>query len=125
VSSTLRGLLAVAPLCLAAAAPASAQTPSPAVHDKGGGYTIMDTRPAGCSWRFKDPNVRERTINRYTYLHEMSNPPTCSPHGPILGTLSPNSTFRVYYADPYEPSWCYGYSVQIARLGYILCDAYN
>ncbi|MDQ3401784.1 MAG: hypothetical protein M3548_00090 [Actinomycetota bacterium] len=86
---------------------------------------MADTRPSGCSWRFKDPNPRERRINRNTYMHEMSNPPTCAPHGPILGTLSANSTFRVYYADPYSPSWCYGYSVQIARTGYILCEAYD
>ncbi|MDQ3578571.1 MAG: hypothetical protein M3443_13460 [Actinomycetota bacterium] len=38
---------------------------------------------------------------------------------------SANSTFRVYYADPYSPLWCYGYSVQIARTGYILCEAYD
>lgn len=130
--AVLRGVLAAVTLCAAAALPvtttaqaaptAPAAAASPGVDD---GMTIMDTRPPGCSYRFKDPNVRVRTINRYTYMHEMSNPPVCAPHGPILGTLSPGSTFRVYYADPYSPYWCYGYSVQIARLGYILCDAYN
>ncbi|MDQ3578570.1 MAG: hypothetical protein M3443_13455 [Actinomycetota bacterium] len=48
---------------------------------------MADTRPSGCSWRFKVPNPHERRINRNTYMHEMSNPPTCAPHGPILGTL--------------------------------------
>jgi len=87
--------------------------------------TQDDTRPPGCSHRFQDPNPRDRTINRDTYMHEMSNPPVCAPSGPILGTLSNNSTFRVYYADPLNPVWCYGYSVQIARTGYILCEAYS
>ncbi len=145
VRSALRSALvavAAAALCAAAAVPANAaqrdrpdaapaavgapvamSVPTPMAVD--GDMTVMDTRPPGCSWRFKDPNVRYRTINRYTYMHEMSNPPVCAPHGPILGTLSPGSTFRVYYSDPHATYWCYGYSVQIARLGYILCDAYD
>ena len=83
-------------------------------------------RPAGCSSHFGDPNVRERTINSSgADLHNMSNPPTCSPHGPYMGHLSPGSHFNVYYADPAEPNWCYGYSIQLARKGYILCSDYS
>ncbi|GLZ36409.1 hypothetical protein Acsp05_00340 [Actinokineospora sp. NBRC 105648] len=84
-----------------------------------------DTRPPGCASHFRTPDVRERTINRDTYLHEMSNPPVCSPHGPVLGTMRAGSHFRVYHADPYEPLWCYGYSVQLGRTGYVLCEAYD
>jgi hypothetical protein len=87
--------------------------------------TAADTRPPGCSSHFKDPDPRQRTVNRDTNMHEMSNPPVCAPHGPYLGALSKNSTFIVYYADPVEPLWCYGYSWQIARTGYILCEAYD
>lgn len=87
--------------------------------------TTMDTRPPGCSHHFKDPNPRERTIIRDTNMHEMSNPPVCAPHGPYIGALRAGSTFIVYYADPYAPLWCYGYSWQIARTGYILCEAYD
>jgi hypothetical protein len=90
-----------------------------------GDVTTMDTRPPGCSSHFKDPNPRQRTVNRDTNMHEMSNPPVCAPHGPYLGALSRGSTFIVYYADPYSPLWCYGYSWQIARTGYILCEAYD
>jgi len=86
---------------------------------------IQDTRPPGCSSHFKDPDPRQRTINRDTNLHEMSNPPVCAPHGPYLGALRKDSTFVVYYADPYEPLWCYGYSWQLAKTGYILCEAYD
>ncbi|MGQ0841862.1 hypothetical protein [Actinokineospora sp.] len=111
-AALLTGLAAIATVLSAAPAQAS-------------DFTTMDTRPGGCSWRFKDPNPRQRTINRDTYMHEMSNPPVCAPHGPILGTLSRGSTFIVYYADSRSPYWCYGYSWQIARTGYILCDAYN
>jgi len=135
VRSALRGVLAAAVLSVAVAVPANATpalspdaAPAPAVRSTqvvDDGMSVMDTRPPGCSYRFKDPNVRVRTINRDTYMHEMSNPPVCAPHGPILGTLSRGSTFRVYYSDPYATYWCYGYSVQIARLGYILCDAYD
>lgn len=84
-----------------------------------------DTRPSGCSHRFKDPNPRQRTVNRTTNMHEMSNPPVCAPHGPYIGALSQGSTFIVYHADPRSPLWCYGYSWQIARTGYILCEAYD
>jgi hypothetical protein len=84
-----------------------------------------DTRPPGCSSHFKDPNPRQRTVNRDTNMHEMSNPPVCAPHGPYLGALAQGSTFIVYYADPYAPLWCYGYSWQIAKTGYILCEAYD
>lgn len=84
-----------------------------------------DTRPPGCAHHFKDPNPRQRTIIRDTNMHEMSNPPVCAPHGPYLGALRAGSTFVVYHADPYEPLWCYGYSWQIARTGYILCEAYD
>jgi hypothetical protein len=87
--------------------------------------TMDDTRPPGCSSHFKDPNPRQRTVNRDTNMHEMSNPPVCAPHGPYLGALSKGSTFIVYYADPYATLWCYGYSWQIARTGYILCEAYD
>jgi hypothetical protein len=87
--------------------------------------SVQDTRPPQCASHFKDPNPRQRTVIRDTYLHEMSNPPVCSPHGPILGTLRAGSTFVVYHADPYEPLWCYGYSWQLGRTGYILCEAYN
>lgn len=77
--------------------------------------------PAGCGYRWRDPNVRTRTINRDTYLHRMSD--RCYPNGPVNGTVKQGSTWRVYFADPYQPSWCYGYSVNLARKGYILCDA--
>lgn len=87
--------------------------------------TTTDTRPPGCSHHFKDPNPRQRTIIRDTNMHEMSNPPVCAPHGPYLGALRAGSTFIVYHADPYAPLWCYGYSWQIARTGYILCEAYD
>ncbi|MPZ84296.1 MAG: hypothetical protein GEV28_29410 [Actinophytocola sp.] len=90
-----------------------------------GDVGTADTRPPGCSSHFKDPNPRQRTINRDTNMHEMSNPPVCSPHGPYLGALRDGSTFIVYYADPVETYWCYGYSWQIARTGYILCEAYD
>jgi hypothetical protein len=90
-----------------------------------GDVTVMDTRPPGCSSHFEDPNPRQRTVNRNTNMHEMSNPPVCSPHGPYLGLLSQGSTFIVYYNDPAEPLWCYGYSWQIAKTGYILCEAYD
>lgn len=90
-----------------------------------GDVTINDTRPPGCSWRFRDPNPRERVLNRATYLHEMSNPPTCAPHGPTLGQPDKGSHFIVYYADPYARLWCYGYSVQLGKTGYILCEAYD
>ncbi len=86
---------------------------------------LDDTRPPGCSSHFKDPNPRQRTVNTDAVMHEMSNPPVCSPHGPYLGVLSKGSTFIVYYADPVEPLWCYGYSWQIARTGYILCQDYD
>ena len=61
---------------------------------------LDDTRPPGCSSHFKDPNPRQRTVNTDAVMHEMSNPPVCSPHGPYLGVLSKGSTFIVYYADP-------------------------
>ncbi|HEX2571780.1 MAG TPA: hypothetical protein VH877_19645 [Polyangia bacterium] len=54
------------------------------------------------------------------YLHMMSN--SCVPYGPINGSMSINSTFMLYFSDPYEPSWCYGYSVQLAKKGYVLCQ---
>ncbi len=109
----LKVLLAAAILLVPAAVPASADV------------SVQDTRPPECSSRFKDPNPRQRTIIRDTNMHEMSNPPVCSPHGPYIGALRAGSTFIVYHADPYEPYWCYGYSWQIARTGYILCDAYD
>lgn len=87
--------------------------------------STQDTRPPGCASHFKDPNPRQRTVNRDTNMHEMSNPPVCSPHGPYIGALRAGSTFIVYYADPAEPLWCYGYSWQLARTGYILCEAYD
>ena len=108
------------PTLLFAASAALVASATPAV-----ATTLDDTRPSGCSHRFLDPNPRDRTVNRDTYLHEMSNPPVCAPSGPILGTLSKDSTFRLYYADPLNAAWCYGYSVQIARTGYILCEAYS
>jgi hypothetical protein len=109
----LKVLLAAALALVPAAVPASADV------------SVQDTRPPGCSSHFKDPNPRQRTIIRDTNLHEMSNPPVCSPHGPYLGVLRAGSTFVVYHADPYEPLWCYGYSWQLARTGYILCEAYD
>jgi hypothetical protein len=90
-----------------------------------GDVHTADTRPPGCEFKFQDPNPRERVVNKETVIHEMSNPPVCSPHGPHIGTLSAQSHFVVYYADPQEPLWCYGYSVQIARTGYILCGDYD
>ncbi|MBB4909912.1 hypothetical protein [Actinophytocola algeriensis] len=109
----LKVLLAAAIALVPAAVPASADV------------SVQDTRPPECASHFKDPNPRQRTINRDTNLHEMSNPPVCSPHGPYLGALRAGSTFIVYHADPYEPLWCYGYSWQLARTGYILCEAYD
>src|SRR6476469_4902586 len=97
----------------------------PAALPADAGASVQDTRPPGCSSHFKDPNPRQRTIIRDTTLPEMSNPPVCSPHGPYLGALRAGSTFVVYYADPAEPLWCYGYSWQLARTGYILCEAYD
>src|SRR3954452_19995683 len=67
------------------------------------------TRPPGCSSHFKTENIRARTINKNTNMHEMSNPPTCSPHGAYLGMLPTGSEFLVYYADPVESNWCYGW----------------
>ncbi|MCP9490773.1 MAG: hypothetical protein MSC31_13000 [Solirubrobacteraceae bacterium MAG38_C4-C5] len=81
--------------------------------------------PAGCEKYAGTINVRERRVNRDSYLHVMSNAPKCSPHGPNLGTMKKGSTFRVYFADSREPLWCYGYSVQLARKGYMLCEAYD
>jgi hypothetical protein len=109
----LAAVIALVPVALVPAVPASADV------------SVQDTRPPQCSGRFKDPNPRQRTIIRDTNLHEMSNPPVCSPHGPYLGALRAGSTFVVYHADPYEPLWCYGYSWQLARTGYILCEAYD
>ena len=82
------------------------------------------TRPPECSRWFGDPNVRERIIDKQggTYLHEMSNPPICAASGPLLGTMNYRSRFNVYYADP-RGSWCYGFSVQLGRRGYVLCSS--
>jgi hypothetical protein len=77
--------------------------------------------PAGCSNHCKAIDVRSRTINKNTYLHEMSL--NCVPYGPVDGTMVQGSHFDVYFSDPYEPSWCYGYSVQLARKGYVLCSS--
>lgn len=112
------------PLLVAAAA-AVTVTAGTATAAPASDVGTLDTRPPGCSSHFKDPNPRQRTVNRDTNMHEMSNPPVCAPHGPYLGALSKGSTFIVYYADPYAPLWCYGYSWQIARTGYILCEAYD
>ncbi len=80
-----------------------------------------DNRPAHCSYRFRDANPRERKIDvDNTQMHAMSD--RCFPDGPYLGRLSKGSTFIVYHADPIQPSWCYGYSWQIAKKGYILCS---
>jgi hypothetical protein len=87
--------------------------------------TMSADLPPGCEQYAGTINVRERRLNRDSYLHQMSNAPTCSPHGPVLGTMKKGSTFRVYYADRREPLWCYGYSVQLARKGYMLCEAYD
>jgi hypothetical protein len=112
------------PLLVAAAA--VTMTAGTAAAAPAGDVSILtDTRPPGCSSHFKDPNPRQRTVNTNANMHEMSNPPVCSPHGPYLGVLSKGSTFIVYYADPVEPLWCYGYSWQIAKTGYILCEAYD
>jgi hypothetical protein len=115
---------ALAPTALAVALVGLGVSPPTALAASSGGFMASDPRPPGCAWRFKDPNPRERVLNRATYLHEMSNPPTCSPHGPTLGQPDKGSHFTVYYADPREPLWCYGYSVQLNRTGYIRCDAY-
>lgn len=77
--------------------------------------------PAGCGNHCKAIDVRRRTINKDTYLHEMSA--NCVPYGPVDGTMSLNSHFDVYFSDPYEPNWCYGYSLQLARKGYVLCSS--
>ncbi len=76
--------------------------------------------PPGCQNHWKTPDVRERSPDRDTYLHTMSN--ACYANGPINGTVPANSTFRLYFADPYQPSWCYGYSVNLAKKGYVLCE---
>jgi hypothetical protein len=88
-------------------------------------YDDPGTRPPGCGSHFKDRDPRERTVNKASVLHEMSNPPVCSPHGPVLGNMIATSHFVVYYADPGDPLWCYGYSVQLAKDGYMLCSDYD
>jgi hypothetical protein len=77
--------------------------------------------PPGCGHHCKAINSRTRVINKDTYLHEMS--PACVPYGPVNGTVPQGSHFNVYFSDPYEPLWCYGYSVNLARKGYILCSS--
>jgi len=82
------------------------------------------TRPPQCSSHFKDRNVRERIVDASppgAYLHEMSN--NCSAAGPNLGTMSPGSHFRLYYADTVQTYMCYGYSYQLAKNGYIYCGS--
>jgi hypothetical protein len=101
--------------------PAQASLLSPALGEAFGPLADASDLPPGCANHWKEPNVRDRTINRETYLHEMSA--NCVPYGPIDGNLPAPSTFRLYFADPYEPAWCYGYSVNLARKGYVLCDA--
>jgi hypothetical protein len=77
--------------------------------------------PPGCSNHWKTPDVRVRNVARDTYIHEMSN--NCVPYGPVDGTVPASSTFRLYFADPYDANWCYGYSVNLSKLGYVECDA--
>lgn len=88
-------------------------------------FDAAGTRDPRCSAHFRTRNPRTRVINKEAYLHEMSNYPVCSPHGPNLGTMHTGSHFIVYYADPSEHFWCYGYSVQLARDGYVLCSDYD
>ena len=77
--------------------------------------------PPGCGNHWKDPDPRTRHLKSETYMHEMST--SCVPYGPIDGSVSSGSTFIVYFSDPFEPNWCYGYSWQLARKGYVLCGA--
>jgi hypothetical protein len=97
---------------------------APEVDDTGSiqqAASCLTDLPPGCCNHWKDPNVRTRYINKANaYLHMMSN--NCVPYGPINGTMSLNSTFMLYFSDPYEPYWCYGYSVQLAKKGYVLCE---
>lgn len=82
------------------------------------------TRPAHCSAHFKDRNVRERVVDAPypgAYLHEMGN--NCAASGQNLGTMSPGSHFRLYYADPVQTYMCYGYSYQLQKNGYIYCGS--
>lgn len=111
-------------IAVASVVPAVAQESSTASGDPQFGTMSADL-PPGCEQYAGTINVRERRLNRNSYLHQMSNAPKCSPHGPNLGTMKTGSTFRVYYADRREPQWCYGYSVQLARKGYMLCEAYD
>lgn len=120
-------VLVAVPAFAAAVVAATAQEPvagpDAALAPTGSAVIMADASdlPPGCANHWKTPNVRERRLTRNTYLHEMSN--NCVPYGPINGTVLANSIFRLYFADPYEPAWCYGYSVNLARKGYVLCDA--
>jgi hypothetical protein len=114
-----RSRLLIGLSAMAAAVPVGAVSVGVANADEAG------TRPPGCSSHFKDRNIRVRTINKDSNMHEMSNPPVCSPHGPILGMVRDGTEFHVYYADPSDSNWCYGWSAYLNRRGYILCSDYS
>lgn len=109
---------------LAAASPASAIVlTDPIAPDAT--FAPAASLPPGCSDHDKTPDVRQRTANRDTYLHEMSA--ACYPNGPVDGTVPNQSTFRLYWQDTqgthHNDAYCYGYSVNLGKLGFILCDA--
>jgi hypothetical protein len=111
--------LFLTPVATAAAAPLDLQ----AAPDASALSVLADAGdlPSGCSNHWKTPDVRIRYMERETYIHGMSN--NCVPYGPVNGSVPKDSTFRLYFSDPYEPAWCYGYSVNLSKLGYVLCDA--